>query len=137
MARRRSQIRKRNKINRLFVSHAVLALGSGLAFTLAPAPLLQLLGLTVQPGAVLVAELFGVSNMGAGLLVWLTRNAAESEVLRAQSISFLITLSIGFFVTFLAQTTGVMNTLGWLIVAAYLGLALGYGYRLLRRRVFR
>jgi hypothetical protein len=36
--------------------------------------------------------------------------------------------TIGFIVALLAQLAGTVNALGWLIVALYLLLALGFGY---------
>ncbi len=36
--------------------------------------------------------------------------------------------AVGFIVAFMGQLAGVVNALGWLSVAIYLVLALGYGY---------
>jgi hypothetical protein len=62
-------------------------------------------------------------------LLWFARNAARSEIaLRALVLAITIGDTLGFVITLLAQLGGLANALGWVTVALYLLLALGFGY---------
>lgn len=119
------------KLHNLLTFHAVAALLVGVGFVLAPAALLSLYVVTISPGGIAIARLFGASHIGIGLLAWLARNAAPSQAMRAIVVGYGTGTAIGFIVALLAQLSGVMNAFGWSAVGIYLLLALGYGYFLL------
>ena len=56
------------------------------------------------------------------------RNAEASQARKAIVLALSIGYGIGFIVALIGQLGGVVNTLGWLTVAIYLLLALGFGY---------
>ncbi|NIV32089.1 MAG: hypothetical protein GWN58_22190, partial [Anaerolineae bacterium] len=62
-------------------------------------------------------------------VAWFARDAEDSAARRAIVLGFFLTGIIGFIVALLGQLSGVMNTLGWLVVGLYLVLVGGgYGY---------
>jgi hypothetical protein len=75
-----------------------------------------------------MTRFFGSAMLGYGLLIWLARNAQESEARRAIILSLILSFGVGFIVALRGQISGVVNTLGWFTVALYLFFVLGYGY---------
>ena len=118
------------KLKYVFVANAVISLVLGCALLIASPLLMLFFGLNVQvtQGGMVVTRLFGAAIVGYGLLAWLARNAPDSEGKRAIVLAFFIAHALGFIVAVPAQLSGVANVLGWLIVAIYVLLALGYGY---------
>jgi hypothetical protein len=119
------------RISYLFIIGAVLALVFGLGFVLLPEQLLSIYGITTDPGGILTARLFGTALVGVGVLNWFARNADESDARRAIVLGLFVLNALGFIVLLLAQLAGVVNGLGWVNVAIYLLLALGFGYFLM------
>jgi hypothetical protein len=112
----------------LMVISAVLALVFGMGFLILPGPLASLYGLALSPSGVFIARLLGVELAGYGLLAWFIRNIVDAQIQRPILLAFFITDGIGFIVALLTQLAGLINTLGWMIVAVYLFLALCFGY---------
>jgi len=75
-----------------------------------------------------VGQLFGASLLSFAVITWLARNATASPVRGAIVLALFIGDAIGFVVSLIAQMKGFANALGWLTVAIYLLLALGFGY---------
>lgn len=71
--------------------------------------------------------------IGNLLLTWFARNAAWSEARRAAILGLCVYDAVGFVVTLIAQLTGVVGPLGWLLVAIYLFFAVGFGYFFLKK----
>ena len=116
------------KLGTLFVITAVVAFLFGLAFVLIAGPLMSLYGVSLSPGGLLVARLFGAALLGFAVLTWCARNAEESEGRRAIILALFISDAIGFIVALIGQLSGAVNALGWSTVIIYLLLALGFGY---------
>ena len=116
------------KLSNLMVIKAIICLALGIGMVLIPRPLLSFYDVTLGPGGILMTRLFGAALILLGLLLWFARNAAESEALRAIVLAVFIGDAIGFIVALLGQLGGVANALGWINVALYLLLALGFGY---------
>jgi ABC-type multidrug transport system permease subunit len=72
--------------------------------------------------------------MGNLMLTWFARNSQESEARWAIILALFAYDAVGFVVSLIAVIAGVLNPLGWLIVALYLLLALGFGYFLIPKR---
>jgi len=121
------------KFSYLMLFTAIVGVGFGVAAILAPALLLALYGMIVDATAMFLMRLYGTELIGFGMLAWLARNATETEARRAIVPALCVYHAVGFFVTLLAQLSGVMNALGWMIVTLYLLLALGFGYFGFRR----
>jgi len=116
-------------LKHLFLIHSVVALFNGGSLVLFPKLYPSLYGITLSsPDALYVSQLLGAALLSYCLVAWFARNAAASEARRAIVLGFFITLGLGFILALIAQLSGVMNALGWMLVALYLLLALGYGY---------
>jgi hypothetical protein len=77
----------------------------------------------------MMTQFFGAAFLLLSIVLWFARNAPYSEVtLQALLLAVVIGDAIGFIVALLAQLSGVANALGWLNVALYLLLTLGFGY---------
>lgn len=116
------------KLGNLMLIKSIVCLFFAVGFLVVPMPLLSLFGIGVGPGAVLMSRFFGAAFVVLGLLLLLGRNDPGSEALRAIVLAVFIGDIIGFIVALLGQLSGMMNTLGWLVVALWLVLALGFGY---------
>jgi len=116
------------KLGTLLVITAVVALLFGLAFVLVAGPFMSLYGVSLSPGGLLIARLFGAALLGFAILTWFARNAEQSEARKAIILSLFISDAIGFIVALIGQLSGVVNALGWSTVIVYLLLALGFGY---------
>ena len=116
------------KLSNLMVINTVVALVFGIAFVLIPAQTISLYGVTADSALKYVGQLLGAALIGYGVLTWWAKNVSESQARRAIVLALLVGDGIGFIVAFIGQLAGVVNTLGWSVVAIYLLLALGYGY---------
>jgi hypothetical protein len=67
------------------------------------------------------------------MLTWFARGAVSSETRRPILLDLLVYDAIGFVVTTLTVLAGVLNWLGWGIVAVYAFLPAGSAYRLARK----
>jgi hypothetical protein len=114
----------------MFPANAVISLVLGCALVVAWPLVMTFFGLNVQvtQGGMAVTRLFGAAIIGYGLLTLLVRNASDSEARRAIVLSLFVTHALAFIVALPEQLSGMVSALGWLIVAMYLLLALGYGY---------
>jgi hypothetical protein len=117
------------KLSSLMAIKAVICIVFGIGFLLVPAPLFSLYGVTLTPGTSAIVQLFGAAFVLLSVMLWLARNAPGSEVaLKAFVLAVFVGDTIGLVVALLAQLSGAMNSLGWMIVVLYLLLALGFGY---------
>ena len=116
------------KLSTMFIIYAVISAIFGLTFIFMPQTALALYGITLSPGGILIARLFGAALLEFALLSWLARNAGDSEARKAIILAVFIGEAVGFIVVLLGQLSGEVNALGWSTVAIYLLLALGFGY---------
>jgi hypothetical protein len=116
------------KLRNLMVVKAIVCLGFGILFLAIPGQLMSVYGVTLQEGGILMARLYGASLVGNLMLTWFSRNDPGSEALRAAVLGLFVYDAIGLIVAVLAMLSGVMNALGWSVVAIYLFLSVGYGY---------
>jgi hypothetical protein len=116
------------KLKTMLVIKAVVCLVFGILFLLIPGPLMAFFGVTLDPGGIFVARLYGASLIGNLFLTWFARNDSGSEALRASVLGLFVYDAIGFIVALMAVLSGIMNTLGWAVVGLYLLLTLGFGY---------
>jgi len=116
------------KLNVLFIINAIIAFVFGVAFALIPAQVYSLYSIEAGAGLNYMGQLFGAALIGFGLIAWLARNAADSDSRRAIILAFLIADVIGFVIALIGQLNEIIGSLGWLTVAIYLLLAIGFGY---------
>jgi hypothetical protein len=79
-----------------------------------------------------LAQLFGSALIGYAIVTWMARNAPASDARRAIVLGLCVSDALAFVLALVGQLGGVMNSLGWLNVAIYLLLALGFGYQYFR-----
>jgi hypothetical protein len=116
------------KLRNLMVIKAVVCLGFGILLLAVPGLLMSLYGVTLQEGGIFMARLYGASLVGNLMLTWFSRNDPGSEALRAAILGLFVYDAFGLIVAIVAMLSGVMNVLGWGIVAIYLFFTAGYGY---------
>jgi hypothetical protein len=116
------------KLNNLLVVAAVIGAVFGVAFVVASGPLLAIYGITLDKAGTLVAQLFGALLIGLAVLNWFARNVTDPDARQAVVFGNLTGDVVGFVVILIGQLAGIANTLGWVNVAIYLVLALGFAY---------
>ncbi|MGA2406032.1 MAG: hypothetical protein ABSF81_04675 [Bacteroidales bacterium] len=122
------------KLKTLLIIKAIVCLCLGIPILLVPNFIYSIFGATLAAGGVFAAREYGASMMGNLMLTWFARNSQESEARWAIILALFVYDAIGFAVTLIAILSGALNSIGWLVVALYLFLALGFGYFLLPKR---
>ncbi len=117
----------------LLIIKAVVCLAFGILLVFVPGLLLAFLGTSLGPGGTFAAREYGAALFGTLMLTWFARNAAESEARRPILLHLFVYDAIGFIVSVLSVISGVLNPLGWGIVAVYLFFTLGSGYLLITK----
>lgn len=120
----------------LLIIKAAVCLAFGLFLLLAPATLLDLLGATLNDGGTFTAREYGAALIGTLLLSWFAKDVKATDARGAILLDLLVYDLIGMVVTLLVVLSGVLNALGWAIVAVYLFFTLGSGFLLIKERPF-
>jgi hypothetical protein len=122
------------KLKTLLIIKAIVCLCLGIPILLVPNFIYSIFGASLTVGGAFAAREYGASMMGNLMLTWFARNSQESEARWAIILALFAYDAVGFVVSLIAVIAGVLNPLGWLIVALYLLLALGFGYFLIPKR---
>jgi len=115
------------KLSTFLIVKAIVCFLFAIGYILAPVAVGSFYEITLDPDGVLMARFFGSLLIGIGLILWLCKNA-DWSVLKVITLSLFIADTLGFIIALIGQLAGVMNSLGWIIVAIWLLLALGLGY---------
>jgi hypothetical protein len=115
------------KLKILFIITAICAVVFGVAFLIIPTELYSLYAVDSTEGLNYMGQLFGAALIGLGLIAWFARNATDSDARKAIVLSFFIADGIGFIVALIGQLNSIVGPLGWLTVAIYLLLTIGFG----------
>jgi hypothetical protein len=109
---------------------AILSFLYGLGVMLIPAQLVTLYNLQTNDVGAFIAQLYGATLFGFGLLNWFARDFADGSVQRAVLTANFLTAALGTLFSLIGQLGGVagVNALGWSTVLLYLLLGLGFGY---------
>lgn len=116
------------RISYWFAAAAVVALVFGLGFMLLTEQVMSIYGVKTDAPGMLAARLFGTALVGIGVLQWFARDVEDTQARRAIILGLFVLNALGFVVVLLAQFAGTVNGLGWINVAIYLILTLGYAY---------
>jgi hypothetical protein len=116
----------------LMIIKALVCLIFGILLLTIPDTLISLFGATLGLGGMFTAREYGSSLFGNLFLCWFARNAQESDARRAIILALFVYDLIAFIMTTLTVIAGVLNLLGWVIVAVYLFFTLGFGYFLVK-----
>jgi hypothetical protein len=111
----------------LLLIAGIIALVFGLGFLLMPRPMLNLYGVAADPPVVLMSRFFGAALVQLGLVLYLIRDVGDLRTQRGVIIGSFIGSVAGLVVALTGQFWGLVNALGWLNVAVYGLLTLGYG----------
>jgi hypothetical protein len=109
---------------------AVLSFIYGLGVMLIPAQLVTLYNLQTNDVGAFIAQLYGATLFGFGLLNWFARDFTDASVQRAVLTANFVTAALATIISLIGQLGGVagVNALGWSTVLLYLLLALAFGY---------
>lgn len=117
----------------LLIIKAIVCLVFGVLLLATPAALLGILGGSLGAAGAFTAREYGAAVIGTLMLTWFARHSVESVARRAILLHLFVYDAIGFVVTLLVVVSGVLNALGWGIVAVYLFFTLGSGYLLVQK----
>ena len=112
----------------LMIIKAVVCLAFGVAFLILPEKLLSIFGVTLSAGGIFPAREYSAALFGNLVLTWFAREAPESVARLAIIRALFVYDALGVAVSAIALYTGVLNQLGWIVVAVYLFFTLGFGY---------
>jgi hypothetical protein len=121
----------------LMIIKALVCLVFGILLLAIPDKLISLFGATLAAGGMFTAREYGASLFGNLFLCWFARNAEDSAARRAIILGLFVYDLIAFVMTSLTVIAGVLNSLGWGIVAVYLFFAAGFGYFLAKPGVLK
>jgi hypothetical protein len=116
------------KLSSVFIFNTIAALGYAAGLLIIPATIMSWHGISTDTSTILMARYFGVALLGIGLVTWFARYADESKARDAITLGLPISYIAGFVLSLQATLAGQMNALGWLPVAVYLLLMIGFGY---------
>ncbi len=121
----------------LLLIKAAVCLVFGVYLLLAPASLYAILGAPLTGAGLFAAREYGAAMMGTMLLGWFAKNVQTPEARAAILLDLLVYDGIGVLITLAVVLGGVLNALGWGIVAVYAFFTAGSGYLLAKERPFR
>ena len=116
------------KLSYVMILNSAAAFAYCLLLLIVPATILGWHGIAGDLSAQLIGRYFGVTLLGMGLISWMARNSDDSQARQAIVLGLLISNLAGLVLSLYGTISGQMNVLGWLAVAVYLLLTIGFGY---------
>jgi hypothetical protein len=109
---------------------SIIALIFGLGFILMPGQLVSFYNVELTPAGILIAQLYGATLLGFGLLNWFARGFSDNATQQAILTANLVGDALGSIFSLMGQLGGVpgVNSLGWSTVLIYVLLTLGFAY---------
>lgn len=117
----------------LFVVTMVLQIIFGVGFVIAPGALLAPFGVVFDPVSKAFANLYGAGLIGFVVLLWFARKSESPELKMATVYSQFAYMLVGMVILLKIELDGLMNALGWIIIAEHLILLLWFGYFLVKK----
>jgi hypothetical protein len=121
-------------LKRVLQFNLVVSAFVAVMFIFIPGQTLTLYGFASEPASRAIAQYFGTAHLAFAVLVWFALRSAERPFLWAVVVSFLVGDVAGTLVLLIAQLGGIMNSMGWGLVALSGLFALAYGYCVATRR---
>lgn len=118
----------------LLVTKAAVCLTFGAFLLAAPAVLFDLLGGSLTGAGLFTAREYGAAMIGTLLLTWFGRHIKAPDARAAILLNLLVYDAIGMVITLAVVRTGVLNALGWGIVAVYAFFTIASGHVLWREK---
>lgn len=116
------------KLSVLMVIKGILVSIFGIAFIAVPRELMSLYDVTLEQGGIYMTRLLGAAFILLAIMLLFAKKDTESQALRTFILAVFIGDTIGFVVALLGQLSGFINAFGWVTVALYFLLAIGFGY---------
>ena len=116
------------KLSNLYLLNTAVAFIFALGLLLGPATILQIFGLSTGNTEKLLAQLFGASLAGFGILSFFARDFTDPKAQDGAALTVFIFNVVAFIVSLLAVFSKVWKSGGWLAVIIFLILALAFGY---------
>ena len=124
------------KFSRFMTAYAVVSGLFGVGFVILPGLVLDIYGMSASETSLFIGQLLGATLISLALLGWLAKNASQSEARHAIVLAMFVGEAFGLVLAVMGQLRGVMNGLGWLVVAVYLIFTIGLGYFQFVKKVF-
>ena len=118
----------------LMIIKCLVCIGFGPILLFLPEQILTLLGASFCAGAAITAREYGAVLIGNACLTWLARGADYSRIRTAIIFYLFIYDGIALVAMLILQFQGIMNSLGWGVVAIYLFFTITFGYTYLKQQ---
>lgn len=116
------------KVKFFFTIAAIVMLIFGVAFLIAATWTMNLFGITIDTGGVLMTQLLGAAFLGFAVVNWMARHFAVPEDVHQIILANFVADAVGFVVALWQKLNGMGNSWVWLPIALYLLFALAFGY---------
>ncbi|MDW7755739.1 MAG: hypothetical protein SCH68_11295 [Brevefilum sp.] len=120
-------------MNTLFLVTMIIQAIFGLGFTLIPGFMLAPFGVTLDPIAEVFVNLFGAALLGYLVLLWYARKSNNLDFKKGTIYCHFVYSLIAMVVMIIANLSGLVNAMGWVIVAKYVVLLIWFGYFLTKK----
>ena len=114
------------KLRTVFIATTIVSVIYALGVFLMPEEILKLHGFGTDTSTIWMGRFMAVELLGVGLVTWFARNSDESSARGGIVLGLMLHDVIGAVVAVLATLGEAMSTMGWLPVALYVLLGLGY-----------
>jgi hypothetical protein len=114
-------------MNTLFLVAAVLEGLVAVVFVLVPGRFFGPLGLHLDEAAVLLARLFASALLALVVLLWRARASTDAQLRQVAVRGLFAYFLVSTVVLAVAQVGGLMNALGWALVAVHVAVAIWSG----------
>ncbi|RJP48835.1 MAG: hypothetical protein C4583_13820 [Anaerolineaceae bacterium] len=116
------------KLRNMYLLNTVICLLFALGLLLMTPVMLSLFGMDNLPDARTLGQLLAVELVVGGMITLLARDVTDEKAQSAINYSNMVAGVLGLVVALNATLTGVFGWFGWVIVAVYLIVAVGFAY---------
>ena len=106
------------------MTEGVFALG----FLASPQLLARPFGVTLDNNTAFALRLFGSALLAFPVLLWFARKSSQVSFRKSVAAAMLVYYFASGLVLLSLQLAGMVNSLGWVIIAIHLAFSLGYTY---------
>ena len=120
-------------MNTLFLVYLIVEAIFGIGFLFVPGLMMDPMGVTLDETSTTFARLLGSLVISIPVLLFFARKSASEEFKRAVVYSIFTYLLLSTIILLIPQLKGLMNSLGWGIVALHFGFMLWFGYFIIKK----
>jgi hypothetical protein len=114
-------------MNTLFLVAMVLEAVVAVGFLSVPGALLAPFGVVLEPTAIPLARLYGSAVLTFPVLLAYSRASADAAPKRIAARALFVYFLVSTAVLAVMQLGGLMNSLGWILVAVHVALTIWFG----------